>query len=129
MTTRALDDERLSPAALAPLLEAKGVSKHYGAVTALAHADIDIRPGEVMALLGQNGAGKSTLVGILSGRSKADSGELWLEGQPATQRELTREGSPVAVVQQELSLVPTLSVGQNVFLGNPALGTFYSART
>ena len=115
--------ETLSPA----LLEARNVSKHYGAVTAVADASIVLRRGEVMALLGQNGAGKSTLVSLLCGQQRIDSGELLYDGRPITATELARVGSPVAVVQQEISLVPTMSVGENVFLGNASIGNWYSA--
>jgi ribose transport system ATP-binding protein len=111
-----------------PLLTAKGLRKAYGSVVALEHADVEIRPGEVLALLGQNGAGKSTLVNILSGHVHADAGELCLKGSPVTARELAGERSPVAVVQQELSVVPTMSVGENVFLANPDMGRWFSAR-
>jgi ribose transport system ATP-binding protein/rhamnose transport system ATP-binding protein len=109
-------------------LSAHGVGKHYGSVVALAHADVELRGGEVMALLGQNGAGKSTLVKILSGRVKPDEGEVRLMGQPVTPNDLSREGSPIAIMEQELSIVPTLSVGQNVFLGNRGVGRWFGAR-
>jgi ABC-type sugar transport system ATPase subunit len=111
-----------------PVLEAQSVRKEYGSVVALADASISIRAGEVMALLGQNGAGKSTLVGILSGQVKADAGELRFEGEPISAQELSRQGSPVAVVQQELSLVPSMTVGQNIFMANLDIGRWYSAR-
>jgi ribose transport system ATP-binding protein len=111
------------------LLEARHVSKRYGAVTALADASITLRRGEVMALLGQNGAGKSTLVSLLCGQQRIDSGELRYDGSPISAADLARIGSPVAVVQQEISLVPTMSVGENVFLGNASIGNWYSART
>jgi ribose transport system ATP-binding protein len=110
------------------LLEARNVSKRYGAVTALADASITLHRGEVMALLGQNGAGKSTLVSLLCGQQRSDSGELRYDGRPISATELARIGSPVAVVQQEISLVPTMSVGENVFLGNASIGNWYSAR-
>jgi ribose transport system ATP-binding protein len=113
---------------VAPLLEATHVRKQYGSVVALADASITIRPGEVMALLGQNGAGKSTLVGILSGRVRSDAGQLSFDGQAISGHELARQGSPVAVVQQELSLVPTMTVGQNVFLANLDIGRVYGER-
>jgi ribose transport system ATP-binding protein len=110
-----------------PLLEARNVRKQYGTVVALADASISIRPGEVMALLGQNGAGKSTLVGILSGQVRMDSGELMFNGSAVSSHDLAKQGSPIAVVQQELSLVQTMTVGQNVFLANPEMGRWYSA--
>jgi ABC-type sugar transport system ATPase subunit len=111
-----------------PLLEAVNVRKQYGSVVALSDASIAIRAGEVMALLGQNGAGKSTLVGIISGRVKFDAGELRFDGRAVSSHDLARQGSPVAVVQQELSLVPTMTVGQNVFIANVEMGRWYGAR-
>jgi ribose transport system ATP-binding protein len=111
------------------LLGARNVSKHYGAVTAVADASIELRRGEVMALLGQNGAGKSTLVSLLCGQQRIDSGELLYEGRAISAAELSRVGSPVAVVQQEISLVPTMSVGENVFLGNASIGSWYSSKS
>ncbi len=113
----------------APILEALHVRKQYGSVVALADASISIDPGEVVALVGQNGAGKSTLVGILSGQVRPDEGELRFDGKPIDSHELGKQGSPVAVVRQELSLVPTMSVGQNVFIANHDIGRWYSART
>ena len=112
----------------AVLLQALGIRKQYGSVTALAHADFELRRGEVTGLLGQNGAGKSTLVKILSGRLKPDAGTVLLNGVAATQRDLARETSPIAIMEQELSIVPTLTVGQNVFLGNRRIGRWFGAR-
>ena len=110
-------------------LAAHGVTKRYGAVTALAEADIEICGSEVMGLLGQNGAGKSTLTKILSGHVRADDGELTLMGRTVGAHELARPGSGISVMQQELSIVPTLSVGHNVFLGSPRLGRWAGPRS
>jgi ribose transport system ATP-binding protein len=100
------------------LLRATGVSRRFGAIQALKGVDLEVKHGEVMALLGENGAGKSTLVKILAGLVDADDGTISIEG------EVLDLGSPgrslaagIAVVQQELSLVPTLSVSENVLLG------------
>jgi ribose transport system ATP-binding protein len=111
-----------------PFLAARGVQKRYGAIVALAHADIEIRGGEVMGLLGPNGAGKSTLTKILSGRLRPDGGQVTLMGKPAGVHDLARPGSGIVMMEQELSIVPTMSVGQNVFLGNPALGRWSGPR-
>lgn len=111
-----------------PFLAARGVQKRYGAVVALAHADIEIHGGEVMGLLGPNGAGKSTLTKILSGRLRHDAGEVTLMGRPATAHDLSRQGSGIVMMEQELSIVTTMSVGQNVFLGNPNLGRWAGPR-
>jgi ribose transport system ATP-binding protein len=102
----------------APLLEAKGLSRSFGAIHALREIDFELQAGEVMALLGENGAGKSTLVKIMAGIVQPDSGTIEINGERA---DLSTPGrslaSGIAVVQQELSLVPTLSAAENVFLG------------
>ena len=67
-----------------PLLELRDGSKSYGAVHALRHGNISLRPGEVRALVGENGAGKSTLVKVLGGVIRPDEGELLVDGQEAT---------------------------------------------
>jgi D-xylose transport system ATP-binding protein len=64
------------------LLALKGVSKHFGPVQALKDVDFEVRPGEVVALVGDNGAGKSTLVKTISGIYSADEGSFRFEGQP-----------------------------------------------
>lgn len=99
-------------------VEVVGVSKSYPGVRALVDFDLAIAPGEVRALLGKNGAGKSTLVRMLSGAEQPDSGQILIDGNaveissPARARQLG-----VATVHQELSLVPELSVADNLFLG------------
>jgi ABC-type sugar transport system ATPase subunit len=100
------------------LLRASGIERSYGHVRALAGADLELRPREIHALLGDNGAGKSTLVKTLSGVVRPDAGTIELEG-----REL-RFSSPaeaheagIETVYQDLALAPTLDAGENVFLG------------
>ncbi|MFE4833717.1 sugar ABC transporter ATP-binding protein [Arthrobacter sp. NPDC056691] len=110
------------------MLEARNLRKQYGSVIAVADGSITIREGEVLALLGPNGAGKSTMIGLLSGRLKSDAGEILFKGEPIAAHDLAREDSPVTVVQQELSIVPTMTVGQNVFLSNKRIGKIYGAR-
>jgi ribose/xylose/arabinose/galactoside ABC-type transport system permease subunit/ABC-type branched-subunit amino acid transport system ATPase component len=101
-----------------PILSARRLSKRYGAVEALVDADLDVRPGEVVCLLGDNGAGKSTLVKILSGAVSADSGWVTVDGRPVTTytpghiRELG-----VETVYQDLALCENLSVAHNLTLG------------
>ncbi|MDO8211898.1 sugar ABC transporter ATP-binding protein [Conexibacter sp. CPCC 206217] len=99
----------VAPTTTEPLVRAIGVTKSYGGVQALAHADLELLPGEVHALLGENGAGKSTLVKIIAGRVQPDGGELHVAGGT----------DDVSVVYQELTIVPALSVLDNVFLGHP----------
>jgi simple sugar transport system ATP-binding protein len=101
------------------LLEMKNIIKEYRGVAALKGIDFDLRRGEVHAILGESGAGKSTLVKILSGAVAPSAGEILLGGQtiqisgPASAR---RHG--IAMVYQETSLVPTLTVAQNLYLGD-----------
>jgi ribose transport system ATP-binding protein len=99
-------------------LSARGISKTYGAFTALQDVDLDLRAGEIMALLGENGAGKSTMVKILSGLVTANSGELRIDGDVAVIDSVSSsQDAGIAVVQQEYSTVPTMSVADNLFLG------------
>lgn len=104
----------------------RGVCKRFGATRALDGVDLDLRAGEVHALVGENGAGKSTLMKILSGALRADRGELWLEGdryRPRSPVDGRRAG--VAMIYQELSLAPHLSVMENILLGaEPVVGPF-----
>jgi ABC-type sugar transport system ATPase subunit len=99
------------------LLRAHSITKHYGGIDALTEVDLEIRPGEVMALMGENGAGKSTMAKIIAGVVQPDSGTLEWDGAPVTfrdTRDATRAG--IAIVLQELSLIPDLSVAENIFL-------------
>ena len=101
---------------------ASRVSKRYGGVVALEEAELEIRGGEVHALLGANGAGKSTLVKILAGAERPSSGTLTLDGEPVRfshVRDAAEHG--VAIVSQELNLFPDLSVLANLFLGRESL--------
>ncbi len=100
------------------LVEARGVSMEFPGVRALDGVDFDVRPGEVHALIGENGAGKSTLIKILSGEVSGYSGEVRIDGA-ARQMESPREAiaAGIAVIPQELQLVSSLSVAENVFLG------------
>jgi len=104
------------------VLEANGVSKHYGAVTALDNVDFTIRSGEIVAVVGDNGAGKSTLVKVLSGAIHPDAGEIRLEGQPVswTGPRAARDAG-IETVYQELALAPNLDVVSNIFLGREML--------
>jgi ribose transport system ATP-binding protein len=100
-------------------LEVSGIAKRYGATIALDGVDLAVRPGEVLALLGENGAGKSTLMNVLSGEVQPDRGEMRLNGEPfapSAPSDARRRG--VALIHQELSLCPHLSVTDNVLLGN-----------
>lgn len=111
--------ERAERSAAAPLvLEARDVTKHFEGVTALDHATLAVSRGEVHALIGGNGAGKSTLIGIISGVTKPDSGEIVLDGEVmASSGPLSAISAGISTIYQELSLVPALSVLDNIFLG------------
>jgi ribose transport system ATP-binding protein len=94
------------------------ISKRFGAVSALERVDLEVRAGEVHALVGENGAGKSTLMKILSGAYRPDSGDMTLDGIPYRPRgPLQARDLGVAMIYQELTLAPHLSVEQNVMLG------------
>ncbi len=103
-----------------PAIRVCGVGRTFGGVTALADVDLDIRPGEVRALVGENGSGKSTLIKIMSGVLEPDDGTVEVAGIPMRFRgaaDAHRAG--VVAVHQELGVVPTLSVAENIFLGHP----------
>jgi ribose transport system ATP-binding protein len=101
---------------LTPLLTAYGISKQFPGTLALDKVQLDLEVGEIHAIIGENGAGKSTLMKILAGVISADSGDIQLNGQsisPASPGEALALG--IATVHQELSLIPTLSVAENIF--------------
>jgi rhamnose transport system ATP-binding protein len=101
-----------------PIVELKGVAKHFGGVQALRGVDFRLFPGEVHALVGENGAGKSTLVKILAGIHKPDAGVLKIGGEVMELRSPTQaQELGIAVVQQEPMLFPDLDVAENVFMG------------
>jgi ribose transport system ATP-binding protein len=96
----------------------QGIRRRFGPTVALDGVDLELRPGEVHALVGENGAGKSTLMKVLSGAERADAGRMWLDGRPyapAGPDDARRRG--VAMIYQELTLAPHLSVEANVLLG------------
>lgn len=101
-----------------PLLEMRGISKHFPGVNALEGVDFRAFSGEVMALLGENGAGKSTLMKILCGAYPRTSGEIRYKGQPLElkgPRDAQLKG--ISIIHQELNLVRDLSIAENIFLG------------
>jgi ribose transport system ATP-binding protein len=101
---------------MTPLLAVRGLHKSY-AVPVLSDLDVEVRPGEVHALVGANGAGKSTLARIVAGLVRPDGGTMWLGGEPyAPVTKADAEAAGVHMVQQELNLIGTLSVAENLFL-------------
>jgi ribose transport system ATP-binding protein len=104
--------------AAAPLLELRGVRKHFGGVRALDGVDFDLKAGEVHALLGENGAGKSTLIKVLGGIHRPDSGDVRIDGHVAELREVADANRlGIRLIHQEMALAPNLSVAENIFLG------------
>jgi D-xylose transport system ATP-binding protein len=101
-----------------PLLECRGIEKHFGAVEVLKGVDFSVHAGEVMALVGDNGAGKSTLIKCIAGIHPIDGGEVLFEGEPTHihgPKDSARLG--IEVVYQDLALADNLDVVQNMFLG------------
>jgi fructose transport system ATP-binding protein len=102
----------------APFLEARGLVKRYGHVTALAGADFDLRPGEILGVIGDNGAGKSSLIKCLSGAVQPDEGEILLDGKTVTMRSpLDARALGIETVYQTLAVSPSLDIADNLFLG------------
>lgn len=110
-------------------LEASGISKAYGAIRALDNARITLRPGEVVALLGENGAGKSTIVKILSGLVTPDEGTIRIDGEDVHLTSVAAsQAAGIAVVQQEFSTVGTLTVAENLVLGQRGAPSWWGPR-
>ena len=101
-----------------PLLSARGLVKRYGRVTALDHADFDLYPGEILAVIGDNGAGKSSMIKAISGAITPDEGEIRLDGQPVTFKSpIEARGAGIETVYQTLAMSPALSIADNLFMG------------
>jgi ribose transport system ATP-binding protein len=102
-----------------PILELSGIGKTFGGVTALTGVDFALLPGEVHGLVGENGAGKSTLMKIIAGVHAEYDGEMRIDGRPVQFRSARDAlAAGIGMVHQELSIVPSLSVAENVFLGH-----------
>lgn len=107
------------------VLSVRSLAKTFGGAIALADANLDVRAGEIHAVVGENGAGKSTLMNIISGNVLPDSGEMIFEGVPVrftSPSAAMRAG--VGIVHQELSLCADVSVAENIFLGDPLVTRF-----
>jgi ribose transport system ATP-binding protein len=122
-----MDSER--PAASAAgrgrslLLQVQGVSKSFPGVKALEDMHLDLRGGEVLALIGENGAGKSTLMKVLTGVYTVDEGEFFLNGEPyepVSPKHAQELG--ISIIHQEFNLMPDLTVAQNIFIGREPRG-------
>ena len=110
--------QNAQPGSASPLLSATGITKAFGHVQALRGVDVELREREILALVGDNGAGKSTLIKILSGALQPDEGAIRVDGRPVSLH------SPVAArehgietVYQDLAVVPSLDVAENLYLG------------
>ena len=102
------------------ILQLKEVSKSFGPVNVIDRVSINVRPGQVHALLGENGAGKSTLIKMMSGVYQPDSGAIIIDGkQTHLPTSKAAEDLGIATIHQELNLVPTMTVAENVMLGQP----------
>ena len=102
-----------------PLLEVRGITKHFAGVQALKGVDLQVLPGEVHCVMGQNGAGKSTLIKTLSGVHQPDTGEIRWEGEEISLPSPTAAlDLGIATMYQELDVVDGLSVAENIFLGH-----------
>jgi len=101
-----------------PLLQARGLVKRYGRVTALNSADFDLYPGEILAVIGDNGAGKSSLIKAISGAVTPDEGEIRLDGELVSFKSpMEARKAGIETVYQNLALSPALSIADNMFLG------------
>jgi fructose transport system ATP-binding protein len=101
-----------------PILQTRGLVKRYGRVTALNHADFDLYPGEILAVIGDNGAGKSSLIKAISGAITPDEGEIRLDGKVVHFRSpIEARNAGIETVYQNLALSPALSIADNMFLG------------
>lgn len=104
------------------VMQAKGLVKRYGQVTAIDGADFELRAGEILAVIGDNGAGKSSLIKCLSGATIPDEGEIWLDGQPIHFKspiDARRVG--IETVYQDLAVAPAMTIAENLFLGREIL--------
>ena len=108
----------MSTPACAPVLSFSGISKRFGGTQAVDAVSFGVRPGEIVALLGENGAGKSTLIKLLAGIYPADAGDIRFQGRGQSEwRTTDRKQQPVAFIHQDLGLVEWMTVAENVALG------------
>jgi len=99
-------------------LSLRGIGKRYGPVTVLSDVNLDVRPGEVLALLGENGAGKSTISSIIAGLVKPSSGAMTWRGEPhAPEAPVDALSAGIGLIHQEMRLLLDLSIAENVFVG------------
>jgi fructose transport system ATP-binding protein len=100
------------------VMQARGLVKRYGHVTALDGADFELRAGEILAVIGDNGAGKSSLIKVLSGATIPDAGEVVLDGRAVHFRSpIDARRAGIETVYQDLAVAPAMSIAENLFLG------------
>ena len=100
------------------ILTMKGIDKSFPGVHALDHVDLEVRKGEVLALMGENGAGKSTLMKVLTGIYKKDEGTITYEGKEVEfENPRAAQAAGIVIVHQELNMMNHLTVAQNIFIG------------
>ncbi|MBR5490763.1 MAG: sugar ABC transporter ATP-binding protein, partial [Oscillospiraceae bacterium] len=110
-----------------PLLKCEGICKQFSGVPVLKNVNLEIAKGEVHALMGENGAGKSTIIKIITGVYSKDLGDIYMDGELVTIN--TRKDAincGISVIYQELSLIPALSVTDNIFLGQEKTKAFFT---
>jgi general nucleoside transport system ATP-binding protein len=118
--------------ASAPILELRGITKRFPGIVANDHIDLDLRRGEVHALLGENGAGKSTLMNVVYGLYKPDEGEIRIKGEPVTMHSpLDAIAHGIGMVHQHFMLIPVMTVAENIVLGSEPenVGVFLDYRS
>src|SRR5688500_7156660 len=104
------------------VMQATGLVKRYGQVTALDGTDFELRAGEILAVIGDNGAGKSSLIKALSGATVPDEGELLLDGKPMRFKSpIDARRAGIETVYQDLAVAPAMSIAENLFLGRELL--------
>lgn len=119
----------MTETAPAPVVVADGISKRFGGATAVDGVSLSVAAGEIHAVVGENGAGKSTLMRILAGVIAADEGEVRIDGVPLAGGPRSALAAGVALVHQELSLFPDLTVAENIVLGStPTVAGFVKRR-
>jgi fructose transport system ATP-binding protein len=103
---------------MTPVVSAKGIVKRYGHVTAIDHSDFELRPGEILAVIGDNGAGKSSIVKAICGATVPDEGEILIEGKQINfSSPIEARDMGIEIVYQNLALSPALSIADNMFTG------------
>jgi galactofuranose transport system ATP-binding protein len=107
-----------------PILKVRRVTKRFPGVLALDGVSLELRPGEVHALVGENGAGKSTLIKVITGVYRPDEGQIFLGGEEVSFAEPREsQAAGISTIYQEINLIPLLSVAQNIFLGREPRGS------